>query len=129
VPLDLGQVINRHLSTAIVFSTTLGHVEFVLDKMSLGQIFSEYFGFPCQFRSTDSSELIFHLSTGAGIIEPLEDSVSAHPTNEQIAGYFICTRPFRMSHDPGANRWRSNVLGDDESKDHKRNNGVTGGIL
>jgi hypothetical protein len=25
-----------------------GHVEFVLDKVALGQIFSKYFGFSCQ---------------------------------------------------------------------------------
>jgi hypothetical protein len=25
-----------------------GHVGFVVDKVALGQIFSEYFGFPCQ---------------------------------------------------------------------------------
>jgi hypothetical protein len=24
------------------------HVEFVVDKAALGQVFSEYFGFPCQ---------------------------------------------------------------------------------
>jgi hypothetical protein len=26
-----------------------GHEGFVVDKMALGQVFSEYFGFPCQF--------------------------------------------------------------------------------
>jgi hypothetical protein len=26
-----------------------GHVGFVVDKVALGQVFSEYFGFPCQF--------------------------------------------------------------------------------
>jgi hypothetical protein len=25
------------------------HVEFVVEKVALGQLFSEYFGFPCQF--------------------------------------------------------------------------------
>jgi hypothetical protein len=25
-----------------------GHVGFVVDKAALGQVFSEYFGFPCQ---------------------------------------------------------------------------------
>jgi hypothetical protein len=25
-----------------------GHVGFVVDKVALGQVFSEYFGFPCQ---------------------------------------------------------------------------------
>jgi hypothetical protein len=27
----------------------LGHVGFVVDEVSLGQVFSEYFGFPRQF--------------------------------------------------------------------------------
>jgi hypothetical protein len=35
----------------------LGRVEFVVDKAALGQIFSEYFSFPCQY-STDCSTLI-----------------------------------------------------------------------
>jgi hypothetical protein len=26
-----------------------GQVGFVVDKVALGQVFSEYFGFPCQF--------------------------------------------------------------------------------
>jgi hypothetical protein len=25
-----------------------GHLEFVVEKVALGQVFSEYFGFPCQ---------------------------------------------------------------------------------
>jgi hypothetical protein len=31
------------------FDPRSGHLRFVLDKVSLGQVFSEYFGFPCQF--------------------------------------------------------------------------------
>jgi hypothetical protein len=31
------------------FEPTSGCVEFVMDKVVLGQVFSEYFGFPCQF--------------------------------------------------------------------------------
>jgi hypothetical protein len=30
------------------FEPGSGHVGFVVDKMALGQDFSEYFGFPCQ---------------------------------------------------------------------------------
>jgi hypothetical protein len=29
-------------------TSLLGHVGFVVDKVALGQVFSEYFGFPCQ---------------------------------------------------------------------------------
>jgi hypothetical protein len=35
---------------------------FVVDKVALGQVFSEYFGFPCQFAFTDCSTIIiYHL--------------------------------------------------------------------
>jgi hypothetical protein len=42
-------------------------VGFVVDKVALGQVFSEYFGFPCQF----SFHRLIHthrLSSGAGTI-------------------------------------------------------------
>jgi hypothetical protein len=31
------------------FKARSGHVEFLVVKVALGQVFSEYFGFPCQF--------------------------------------------------------------------------------
>jgi hypothetical protein len=31
------------------FHLRSGHVGFVVDKVTLGQVISEYFGFPCQF--------------------------------------------------------------------------------
>jgi hypothetical protein len=36
---------------------------FVVDKVALGQVFSEYFGFPCNLHSTNCSTitLIYHL--------------------------------------------------------------------
>jgi hypothetical protein len=38
-------------------------VGFVVDKVALGQVFSEYFGFPCQFYSTSFSiiTITYHL--------------------------------------------------------------------
>jgi hypothetical protein len=45
-------------------------VEFVVDNVALGQVFFEYFGFPCQIRipptapqssSSSSSSIIYHL--------------------------------------------------------------------
>jgi hypothetical protein len=40
----------RRLTILIeVFVHRSGHVEFVVDEVALGQVFSEYFGFPCQF--------------------------------------------------------------------------------
>jgi hypothetical protein len=39
-------------------------VGFVVDKVAPGQVFSEYFGFPCQFYSADCSTItiIYHLA-------------------------------------------------------------------
>jgi hypothetical protein len=42
-------------------------VEFVADKVALGQVFSEYFGFPCQF-SFHRLLHTHHLPSGAGAI-------------------------------------------------------------
>jgi hypothetical protein len=36
-------------------------VGFVVDKVALGQVFSEYFGFPCQFSTNFSTITIYHL--------------------------------------------------------------------
>jgi hypothetical protein len=50
------------------FEPGSGHVGFVADKVALGQVFSEYFGFPCQ---TSFHQLLHshpHLSSGAGTI-------------------------------------------------------------
>jgi hypothetical protein len=58
-------------------------VRFLVDKVALGQVFSEYFGFPCQFSFHRLLHIHHHLSTGAGIIGQLVtdvkvDSVSPH---------------------------------------------------
>jgi hypothetical protein len=44
-------------------------VGFVVDKVALVQVFSEYFGFPCQF--SFHRLLHTHLSSGAGTIGQL----------------------------------------------------------
>jgi hypothetical protein len=44
------QAVSRRLSTAAArIRAGSVHVEFVVDKVALGQVFSEYFGFPCNF--------------------------------------------------------------------------------
>jgi hypothetical protein len=43
-------------------------VGFVVDKVALGQIFSEYFGFPCQSSFHQFLHNHPHLSSGAGTI-------------------------------------------------------------
>jgi hypothetical protein len=52
------------------FESRSGHVGFVVDKVSLGQVFSECFGFPCQF-SFHRLLHTHHLSSGAGTIVQL----------------------------------------------------------
>jgi hypothetical protein len=59
-------------------------VGFVVDKVALGQVFSEHFGFPCQF-SFYRLLHAHHLPSGAGTIGQLVAdvpgglSVTAHP--------------------------------------------------
>jgi hypothetical protein len=48
------------------FDPSFGNVGFVVDEVALGQVFSEYFGFPCQF--SFHRMLHTHLSPGAGTI-------------------------------------------------------------
>jgi hypothetical protein len=45
------------------FDPGSGHVGFVVDKVALGQVFSEYFGSPANLHSTNCSTItfIYHL--------------------------------------------------------------------
>jgi hypothetical protein len=45
-----------------------GDVGFAVDKVMLGQVFSENFGFPCQFSFHQFLHNHHHLSSGAGTI-------------------------------------------------------------
>jgi hypothetical protein len=61
--LSNGTLYDRSISRAIAQAVSLcqfpprqpwferrsGHVGFMVDKVALGQVFSEYFGFPCRF--------------------------------------------------------------------------------
>jgi hypothetical protein len=47
-------------------------VGFVVDKVALGQVFSEYLNFPCQFSFHRLLHAHHHLSSGAGTIGPME---------------------------------------------------------
>jgi hypothetical protein len=49
------------------FEPRASHVGFVVDKVALGQLFSECFGFPCQF-SFHRPLHTHHLSSGTGTI-------------------------------------------------------------
>jgi hypothetical protein len=69
--INLYQIIQRHshkillfLVTSNLFDPRSGQVGFVVDKVALGQVFSEYFGFPFQQLLHNHP----HLSSGAGTI-------------------------------------------------------------
>jgi hypothetical protein len=68
------QAVSRWLPTAGAgFEPRSGHVGFVVDKVALGQVSSEYSGFPCQFPF--HRLLHNHLSFGAGTIGQLVTDV------------------------------------------------------
>jgi hypothetical protein len=48
------------------FEPRSGHVEFVVDKVAPRQIFSEYFGFPCQFSFHRLLHIHHHKPSEAG---------------------------------------------------------------
>jgi hypothetical protein len=52
----------------MAFKPGSSHVGFVVDKVALGQDFSEYFGFPCQSLYHQFLHNHHHLSSGAGTI-------------------------------------------------------------
>jgi hypothetical protein len=50
---------------------------FMVDKVALGHIFSEYFGFPCQFLFHSLFHTHHHLSSGAGTVGQTVADVSS----------------------------------------------------
>jgi hypothetical protein len=75
------------------FEPRSGHVGIVVDKVALGQVFSEYFGFPYQF-SFHRLLHIHHLSSGAGTISQLVADVpsglSLSPQKKKIGKMQYC---------------------------------------
>jgi hypothetical protein len=63
------------LSRRTRFEPKSGHFGFVVDKVALGQVFSEYFGFPCQFSFHLLLQIHHHLSSGTGTIGQLVTDV------------------------------------------------------
>jgi hypothetical protein len=60
-----------------------GHVGFVVDKVALGNVFSEFFGFPCQSSFHQLLHNHPYLSSGVGTIGPVVAAVPSrlsHPT-------------------------------------------------
>jgi hypothetical protein len=62
----IAQAVSRWLPTAVARARAgSGHVGFVVDKVALGQVVSEYFGFPCQSSFHQLLHSHPHLSCGA----------------------------------------------------------------
>jgi hypothetical protein len=79
----IAQAVSRRLSTAANrVRAKVSHVEFVMEKVTLGQVFSEYFGFPCQFLSHRLLHT-HHLSSGVGTTGQLVGNVPSRLTLTQ----------------------------------------------
>jgi hypothetical protein len=63
----IAQAVSRRLPTAAV-RVWSGHVGFVVDKVALWQVSSEYFGFPCQASFHQLLHNQHHLTSEAGTI-------------------------------------------------------------
>jgi hypothetical protein len=89
----IAQAVSRRLPTAAARfrAQVRSCVGFVLDKIALGQVFSEYFGFPCQL----SFHRLFHahhLSCRDGTISQLVADVPSelsHPTPTNLKSSFL----------------------------------------
>jgi hypothetical protein len=66
-------------------------VRFVVEKEALGQIFSEYFGFPCQFSFHRLLHIHHHLSSGLGttvqLVADVPSGLSLAPRQEAKKKY------------------------------------------
>jgi hypothetical protein len=61
----MGRAIAQAVSRRLGFEPKSGHVGFVVDKVAVGQVFSEYFRFPCQFLFHRLPHIHHHLSSVA----------------------------------------------------------------
>jgi hypothetical protein len=61
----IAQAVSRRLPR---FEPRSGHMGFVVDKVALRQVFSDYFGFPCQFSFHRLLHTHHHLPSGAGTV-------------------------------------------------------------
>jgi hypothetical protein len=113
-------------------------VEFGVDKVALGQVFSEYFGFPCQFSFHRLLHTHHHLSSGAGtmgqILTDVPSGLSLTPPqkktpcpshvrhdlhNSGTSGFHIgCTRPIwgEVAESGGRDRYSSHTVGSTREK-------------
>jgi hypothetical protein len=91
------QAVSRRLPTAVALvRDQVGYVGFVVDKMELERVFSEYFGVPCQFSLHRLLHTRHHLSSRAGTIGQLVADVPSGlsltpPQETKLTSYPICT--------------------------------------
>jgi hypothetical protein len=60
-------------------------MEFVVEKVALGQVSSEYFGFPCQFsfhRLLHAQHLLCGVGTGGQFVAGVPSGLSLKPPQE-----------------------------------------------
>jgi hypothetical protein len=81
----IAQVVSRRLLTAAArVRARTGRVGLMVHKVALGPVFSEYFGFPCQFSVHRLLHIHHRLSFRAGTIVqlvadvPIELSITPH---------------------------------------------------
>jgi hypothetical protein len=90
----IAQAVSRLLPTAAArFEPRSGHVGLVMYKVALGEVFYEYFCFPCQF-SFHRLLHIHHLSSVAGIIDQNSGRrtkwIQSHPTSRTTLWFNHC---------------------------------------
>jgi hypothetical protein len=93
----------RHLVTDFPprrprFEPRSGHVGFVVEKMVLRQVFSEYFGFPCQFpfhRPLHTHHLSSEAGTKGQLVTGVPSGLKSHPNWQNLkrnGGYAVHRR-------------------------------------
>jgi hypothetical protein len=66
------QPVSRRIPTAAAWVRAhFSYVGFFVNKVPFGEVFFEYFGFPCQFSFYRLLRIHHHLSSGAGTIDQL----------------------------------------------------------
>jgi fatty acid desaturase len=74
---------------------------FVVDKVTLGQVFSEYFGFPCKFSFRRLLHIHHHVSFGASTIGQLVVDVPSRlnltpPQEKKTTAFYFVLWSFYM---------------------------------
>jgi hypothetical protein len=86
-------------------------VGFVVDKVTEGQLFSQYFGFPCQLSSHRVLQIHRHLSSGAGTIDQVKIyELATNSKNKNFGDLHRGINEFKCGH-----HTRSNLVKDEKA--------------